>query len=78
MAGEFHVVTLVHFHLGQVDLSLELLDHPQQVGGERVARRAPVCPEVDEDGALVRGGDDSLLEVREMYVENVGTRVFEV
>jgi len=63
MTRQLHVVALVHFHLGQAQLTLVFVHHPFQVGGQGMTGRAPVGPEVYQDRYLPGGGDDPCLEL---------------
>lgn len=72
MAGELHVVPLIHLHFCQAERALILVDDPLQMGREGVARCAPVGPEVHEDRLLLGRNDDLRMKTQLVYVEDSG------
>ena len=72
------LIGLVLLYLGQMEGALEFVEYPFQVRGEVVAGGAPIGPEVDQDGPLVGGDDDSIAEVGMVDGVDVGVRVLGV
>jgi len=72
VTGELHVVAIVDFDLCQPQSAAHVLHDPGQVRGDRMAGRAPVGPEVDQDRHVMRCLDDAGLEVGEIADEHIG------
>jgi len=72
MAGELHIVPLIHLYFCQAERALVLLDDPFQMGCEGVTGCAPVGPEVHQDRLLLGRYDDFRMKTRVVYVEDPG------
>ena len=53
-----------------LDRALSVLDHTRQVRRDRMARGAPVGPEIHQYRNIVRCSQDLRFEIVQIYVEN--------